>query len=171
MQRAKSVSTAVHAGETHMTQGSSTLIAKTLGLVKAGADLKHSIAKDPDWTRIGLEAFHTRLVNAERDAVRHWLEVQGLIHGDMNAALLAWLAARGIADAAKAEGLLAMAMRAQQSTERDAYTLAKELVRKRVMADPDERRRALQEIFGMMPVADAPMNALDVRNALPPVTA
>jgi len=137
--------------------GSALLIEETIRALqrKGAGELKRIFCEDDSWTELGLRAFKTRLENAERDALRFWLEIRGVIDGDMNRVLLAWLATQGISDAETARALLSLAKRAQDSSERDAYMLAKQLVRARVQADPDERRRARQEIFGEMPVADA----------------
>lgn len=143
--------------------GSNALIEATIAsLQRKGKDSLREIFCDDDsddpesWTRLGLRAFKTRLANCERDATRQWLEIRRVIDGDMARALLGWLAAQGVTSVELASQLLTMARKAMDSTERDAYTLAKQLVRARVLADPDERRRVRQEIFGEMsaPMAD-----------------
>lgn len=70
--------------------------------------------------------------------------------GSAEKLLLAFLAAQGVTSLAEGVRCLQLAKRADGSTDTDAYRLAKQLVRARVMADPDERRRAMQEIFGAM---------------------
>lgn len=148
--------------------GSNALIEATIAsLQRKGKDALREIFCDDDsddpesWTRLGLRAWKTRLKNCERDATRQWLEIRRVIDGDTTRALLVWLASQGVESVELANNLLALAQRAVTSTERDAYTLAKQLVRARVLADPDERRRVRQEIFGEMsaPIADVVSDA------------
>lgn len=56
----------------------------------------------------------------------------------------------GTKDPAEAKRLIEAAGRARQSGPEDAYRLAKQIVRDRIKADPDERRRAMQELFGLI---------------------
>jgi hypothetical protein len=133
--------------------GSAALIAETVRqLQRRDPEKLKEILSSDEWLGIALRAFKTRLENAERDAVRIYFEQYGLIEGDMNRALAQWLAAQGVESAQVAQAMIELAKRAMDSSERDAYRLAKELVRARVMADPDERRRAMQEIFGQMEI-------------------
>ena len=134
--------------------GSAALVERTIeSLQRRGSnELKRIFIEDPTWTELGLKAFKIRLKNAERDAVRCWLEIWGVIEGDQSKALLAWLSAQGVVNAELAQQMIALAKRAMESSDTDAYRLAKQLVRARVMADPDERRRVMQEIFGAMEV-------------------
>jgi hypothetical protein len=56
----------------------------------------------------------------------------------------------GVEDVSEATRLLGAARSALGTNADDAYRLAKQLVRTRVMSDPDERKRSMQEIYGLM---------------------
>jgi hypothetical protein len=60
-----------------------------------------------------------------------------------------------------AERLIDSARRARDANADDAYRLAKDLVRTRIASDPVERRRVMQEIFGVMDVSALALDAGD----------
>jgi hypothetical protein len=107
-----------------------------------------------EWLQLGLDGFKTRLANAERDAVRCFFEAIELVGSRDDAMLLAFLAGSGARDAEHARLLIARASSVEGVSDVDVYRMAKELVRARIMADPDERRRAMQEIFGLMDASE-----------------
>jgi len=57
----------------------------------------------------------------------------------------------GVEDVNESSRLLTAARNALGTNADDAYRLAKQLVRTRVMSDPEERVRSMQEIYGLMP--------------------
>ena len=119
-------------------------------LQKRNSDQLRTMLWSDEWLTVGLEAFHSRLVDGKRDAVRLYFESLELVSGKDNKAVAMWLASVGITNAELARDMLDMARRAMDAKDDDAYKLAKDLIRAKVQADPEERRRVMQEIFGMM---------------------
>jgi hypothetical protein len=112
-------------------------------------ELRRALWSD-EWIKAAMDALYARLLEAERDAVRLYFQALELIDGKETTAILVFCGSLGLSDPDQVRRMVELAKRADGSSETDAYRLAKELVRHRVMADPDERRRAMQEIFGIM---------------------
>lgn len=136
-----------------MTRGSSTMVHDALMTLRdrSGEDFR-ALFRSDEWLKLGLEAFRVRLENHERDALRHWLECVGAVHGTENRAVLLLLGRYGLIDETDLARKLDIARAAEDADASVAYRLAKQLVRERVLSDPQERRRAMQEIFGVMEV-------------------
>lgn len=63
----------------------------------------------------------------------------------------------GVKDPAEAERLLDAANRARGASPDDTLRLAMRIVRERIMADPEFRRRSMQELYGLI---DAPASVI-----------
>lgn len=128
---------------------------------RRGEDFRELFRSD-HWLKLGLTAFETRLARAERDAVRAWLECVEAVHGPENRAVLLLLGRYGLTDETDLARKLTLAAAAEDADATMAYRLAKQLVREKVLSDPVERRRVMQEIFGVLDVTEAvPVAALN----------
>lgn len=119
-------------------------------LQKRNSEQLRSMLWSDEWLSVGLEAFHSRLAAGKRDAVRLYFESLEMVSGKGDKALAMWLASVGVTNAELARDMLDMARRAMDAKDDDAYKIAKDLIRAKVQADPEERRRVMQELFGMM---------------------
>ena len=137
-----------------MSNGSTTLLERTVSKLATDqpADFR-AMMRDPDWMRLGLAAFKTRLENAERDAVRLFFEAQGWVHGHETTLVLAFLGAHGVTSMEDAERYLRLGKTADGTTIEDARRVAVSTLRGLMRADPSERTRLMQELFGMSEVA------------------
>ncbi len=133
--------------------GSSGMIEASISSLqqRRGEDFRELFRSDY-WLNLGLSAFEARLKAHTRDAVRQWLECVEAVHGPENRAVLLLLGRYGLTDETDLARKLAMAQAAEDADATMAYRLAKTLVRERVLSDPVERRRAMQEIFGVLDV-------------------
>lgn len=146
--------------------GSSSMIEYTISnLQKRNPEQLRTMLWSDEWLTVGLEAFHARLSGHKRDAVRQYFEMLEMVSGKGDKALAMWLASVGVTNAELARDMLDMARRAMDAKDDDAYKIAKDLIRAKVQADPDERRRVMQELFGMMDAgvveSPAPVAALN----------
>lgn len=131
--------------------GSSNAIACTLeNLHKRNPEALRELLWSDEWLTLGLEAFHARLSDHKRDAVKQYFQMLEMVSGKGDKALAMWLASVGVTNAELARDMLDMARRAMDAKDDDAYKIAKDLIRAKVQADPEERRRVMQELFGMM---------------------
>ena len=108
----------------------------------------------PEWVQLGMDAFKTRLRDAERDAVRLYFEALGVVSGREAAMVAAFLAGAGVRDETEGRRFIALGKRAEGATDFDSYRLAKQIVREHIAADPAERRRVMQELFGVVDSAE-----------------
>ena len=138
---------------------SSTIISQVVATMRdrRGEDFRNLFRTD-HWLKLGLRAFEIRLENAERDALRAWLECVEAVHGPENRAVLLLLGRHNLADESELARKLDLAAAADGADADMAYRLGKQIVRERVMSDPQERRRAMQEIFGVLDVTQIQTN-------------
>jgi len=134
--------------------GSASLIERSISRLHDDSPVDfRAMMADPDWMRLGLAAFKTRLEHAERDAVRLFFEAQGWVHGHETTLVLAFLGAHGVTSMADAERYLRLGKTADGTTIDDARRVAVSTLRGLMRADPSERTRLMQELFGMSEVA------------------
>ena len=120
--------------------------------------IKEYGAKDPDslrrllwhedWLVYALQGFKARLKAGKRDAIRLYFEAVELVSSKRDAALIMICSDLGVKDIGEGKTLVGMAKRALGSTPDDAYSTAKRICRERIKADPTERIRLRQELFG-----------------------
>lgn len=128
-----------------------TLATRTvLGLTARNPEALRAALWSDEWVEAGLAAFHARLVAQKRDALRLYLEAIEAVSGKNERAIVVFCASLGESDPERVRRMVELARSSEGSNETDAYRLAKQLVRERIMSDPAERRAAMQEIFGIM---------------------
>ena len=138
---------------------SSTIIAQTVATMRdRRGEAFRELFRTDHWLQLGLKAFEMRLERGERDALRAWLECVEAVHGPENRAVILLLGRHGLADEGELARKLEWAEAAEGADADMAYRLGKQIVRERVMSDPQERRRALQEIFGVLDVTQIQTN-------------
>lgn len=100
-----------------------------------------------DWLALGLQAFRTRLENAERDAVRMYLEAIGTLGPQGDRTIVMLLGSIGVSDAEEARRLVEVARSAEQA---DVAQLQQQWLSfgRTLMRDPRFRETAREVLFG-----------------------
>lgn len=141
-------------GENTNGAGTRTLIRRSIEFLRDHKpDQFRALFADQEWMELALDAFRARLKAHERDAVRLYFEAMGWVGGRETTLILAFLGAHGVTNMDDAGRYLRLAKSADGATIEDARRTAVATLRGLMRADPSERKRLMQELFGLTEVA------------------
>jgi len=131
------------------------LIVKTIAdLRERSPEALRAVLFSDEWLERGMKCFAKRLDDGERDAMRLYFEAIGAVGSREQAIMAALLASLGVASLEAARDFVRRGQAVAEASSDDAYRLARQICRMKIQADPRERKRLLQELFGLLDVAE-----------------